>query len=144
MLRGCLFSLCLILGATAQAAEDRPPNVVIIYTDDQGTRDTHAYGAEDLVTPAMDRLAAEGIRGANALGLLEHPAQVRDRGPDIPAHEDLGDLHAASGQGIGTGSERRCMRPDAPFFSYQLRSAWPAALRDNGSRSNRSQISRDN
>jgi arylsulfatase A-like enzyme len=62
MLRGFLFSLCLILGATAQAADDRPPNVVIIYTDDQGTRDTHAYGAEDLVTPAMDRLAAEGIR----------------------------------------------------------------------------------
>jgi arylsulfatase A-like enzyme len=44
------------------SAEARQPNVVIIYTDDQGSVDMGAYGADDLKTPAMDRLASEGIR----------------------------------------------------------------------------------
>ncbi len=34
------------------------PNVVILLTDDQGTLDAHCYGAEDLQTPNIDRLAA--------------------------------------------------------------------------------------
>ena len=38
------------------------PNVIIIYTDDQGTVDAGCYGAEDLITPNIDRLAAEGVR----------------------------------------------------------------------------------
>jgi len=38
------------------------PNVIVILTDDQGSVDMGAYGARDLVTPHMDRLAAGGIR----------------------------------------------------------------------------------
>ena len=38
------------------------PNVVIIYTDDQGTLDAHCYGSEDLITPNIDRLAETGVR----------------------------------------------------------------------------------
>ena len=38
----------------AIGAEARKPNVVVIYTDDQGSIDVNAYGAKDLVTPAMD------------------------------------------------------------------------------------------
>lgn len=38
------------------------PNVIIIYTDDQGTLDMNCYGAKDLNTPHMDKLASEGIR----------------------------------------------------------------------------------
>lgn len=41
---------------------DDKPNVIIIYTDDQGTIDLNIYGAKDLVTPNMDRIAREGIR----------------------------------------------------------------------------------
>ncbi len=41
---------------------DRPPNVIIIYTDDQGTIDANCYGAEDLYTPNMDLLAKTGVR----------------------------------------------------------------------------------
>lgn len=47
-------------GATAGA--QRKPNVIIIYTDDQGSVDLNSYGAEDLVTPNMDRLAETGVR----------------------------------------------------------------------------------
>lgn len=43
-------------------AADQPPNVVIIYTDDQGSFDLNCYGSTDLHTPHLDRLAAEGVR----------------------------------------------------------------------------------
>jgi len=42
------------------------PNVIIFYTDDQGTLDTGAYGSKDLYTPNMDILAAEGVRFTQA------------------------------------------------------------------------------
>lgn len=38
------------------------PNVIIIYTDDQGTIDANCFGAKDLYTPNMDRLAETGIK----------------------------------------------------------------------------------
>ncbi len=38
------------------------PNVIIIYTDDQGTMDMNSYGATDLVTPNMDRIVNSGIK----------------------------------------------------------------------------------
>lgn len=53
-----LGGILLIQGALA---EDKP-NVIIIYTDDQGTLDLNCYGASDLLTPNIDALAAEGVR----------------------------------------------------------------------------------
>ncbi|MFP6904426.1 MAG: sulfatase, partial [Verrucomicrobiota bacterium] len=41
-------------------AVDRP-NVIILYTDDQGTLDARCYGASHLYTPNIDALAASGI-----------------------------------------------------------------------------------
>jgi len=38
------------------------PNVVLILTDDQGSVDVNCYGAEDLHTPNLDRLASRGVR----------------------------------------------------------------------------------
>lgn len=38
------------------------PNVIIIYTDDQGTLDLGIYGAKDLQTPNIDKLAKNGVR----------------------------------------------------------------------------------
>ena len=40
----------------------RRPNVLLIFTDDQGAIDVNCYGAKDLITPNMDRLAKEGTR----------------------------------------------------------------------------------
>ena len=42
------------------------PNVIIIYADDLGYGDLSCYGAEDIHTPSIDRLAEEGIRFQNA------------------------------------------------------------------------------
>jgi len=47
-----------ILGQRAK----RRPNVLLIFTDDQGAIDVNCYGAKDLITPNMDRLAKEGTR----------------------------------------------------------------------------------
>jgi arylsulfatase A-like enzyme len=40
----------------------RPPNIVIIFTDDQGYGDVGCYGAKGLTTPHLDRMAREGVR----------------------------------------------------------------------------------
>ena len=47
---------------TSQAADVRPPNVVLIYADDLGYADVGPYGARGIRTPNLDRLAVEGIR----------------------------------------------------------------------------------
>jgi arylsulfatase len=39
-----------------------PPNVVLIFADDQGYGDVGVYGARGFTTPHLDRLAAEGMR----------------------------------------------------------------------------------
>ncbi|TDI45016.1 MAG: arylsulfatase [Acidobacteria bacterium] len=45
----------------------RPPNIVIIFTDDQGYADVGVYGAVGFETPHLDQMAAEGIRFTNFL-----------------------------------------------------------------------------
>lgn len=48
---------------SAALAQARPkPNVVIIFTDDQGYQDLGCYGSPLIHTPAIDRMAKEGIR----------------------------------------------------------------------------------
>ncbi|MEZ5197018.1 MAG: sulfatase-like hydrolase/transferase [Bacteroidales bacterium] len=43
---------------------DKPklPNIIIIFTDDQGYADLGCYGAQDFETPNIDKLAKEGMR----------------------------------------------------------------------------------
>ena len=47
---------------SAQDDERRPPNVVIVFTDDQGWGDLSCYGSTDIPTPNIDQLAAEGMK----------------------------------------------------------------------------------
>ncbi len=44
------------------AADQTRPNVVIIYADDLGYGDLGCFGATDIATPQIDRLAREGIK----------------------------------------------------------------------------------
>ena len=46
----------------AQSVRETHPNVVLIITDDLGWADLGSYGATDILTPNLDRLASEGLR----------------------------------------------------------------------------------
>lgn len=60
-LAGFLAAGAIFTGSEAKEAS-RPPNVVLIFSDDQGTLDLNCYGSKDLHTPNLDRLAREGVR----------------------------------------------------------------------------------
>ncbi len=52
----------VLLAAAHVFADARPPNVVIIFTDDQGYADVGVFGAKGFQTPNLDRMAREGRR----------------------------------------------------------------------------------
>ena len=59
---GVLLAACELLPKTPPRPADDRPNVVVIYTDDQGWADIGTQGAVGFETPNLDRLAAEGTR----------------------------------------------------------------------------------
>lgn len=54
--------LVALLLATSLAAQAPKPNVVLIIMDDIGYGDLGSYGATDIKTPSLDRLARQGVR----------------------------------------------------------------------------------
>lgn len=65
--RPAVLALALLAPLACRAAPDepaaaRPPNVVVVFTDDQGWADVGVQGAEGFATPHLDRLAREGAR----------------------------------------------------------------------------------
>jgi arylsulfatase A-like enzyme len=60
--RKITISAALILISSLQVLASKKPNIIIILTDDQGSIDAGCYGAKDLETPNIDRIAKRGIR----------------------------------------------------------------------------------
>ena len=54
-----LATVCVMSAGRGLTAER--PNILLIYTDDQGTLDAGCYGSRDLFTPNIDGLAAYRI-----------------------------------------------------------------------------------
>ena len=84
------------LAGVSAFGQERMPNVVVIYADDLGFGDLECFGAKNVSTPAVNRLAAEGTRFTNAhaaaatstpsrYGLLTGRYAWRDPGTDVAA-----------------------------------------------------------
>ena len=99
-----MFSIVVatLLGASAaQAADERPPNFVIIFTDDQGYADVGCFGSPDIRTPRLDAMAAKGMRftdfyaqpicGPSRAALMTgcYPLRVAERGNIKQVHPIL-------------------------------------------------------
>jgi arylsulfatase A-like enzyme len=68
-IRVIIFSALLLSLSCGQKLTDGerggPPNIVVIFTDDQGYGDLACYGARNIKTPNLDKMAAEGVRFTN-------------------------------------------------------------------------------
>ncbi len=64
-MRIVLLLLAFLLAGCSMDPVEQPPNIVIIFTDDQGYADVGVYGAEGFTTPHLDKLASEGVRLTN-------------------------------------------------------------------------------
>lgn len=62
----CSFVSCTSSSQIREKDADKSlPNIVIIFTDDQGYEDVGVFGAEKIQTPNLDRMAAEGVQFTN-------------------------------------------------------------------------------
>ncbi len=83
------------------AAADRPPNFIVIFTDDQGYQDVGCFGSPDIRTPRLDAMAAQGMKftsfyaqpvcGPSRAALMTgcYPMRVAERGNTKQVHPIL-------------------------------------------------------
>lgn len=91
------FLLFFLITHLAVASAADKPNILIIFTDDQGYADLACYGNQKTKTPRLDQLAKEGTRftsfyaqtvcGPSRSALLTGRQPIRSKGWGMPASE---------------------------------------------------------
>lgn len=89
------------VGRASPNDSDRPPNFVVIFTDDQGYQDVGCYGSPDIRTPRLDAMARAGMKftdfyaqpicGPSRAALMTgcYPLRVAERGTIKQVHPIL-------------------------------------------------------
>jgi arylsulfatase A-like enzyme len=73
--------------AAQTSGADRPPNILLIVSDDQGWPDLGCIGSKPIQTPHLDRLAKEGVRLTNYY--VTWPACTPSRGSILTGRHPL-------------------------------------------------------
>jgi arylsulfatase A-like enzyme len=123
-----LFAFCapfaglLALSPAARAADAKPPapakpNILLIYTDDVGYGDVGCYEGCKVKTPAIDRLAAEGLRftDAHCPAATCTPSRFSMLTGTYPFRQ--------RGTGIASGDAALIIHTDAPTLPKLLKQA---------------------
>ena len=65
---GFLFAAILVCSTLLQAQKSstKPPNIIVIFSDDHTQQTISAYGKSLMQTPNIDRIAKEGMIAKNA------------------------------------------------------------------------------
>ena len=143
-----LFIFFTLLISSSKSFSDHRPNVVIIFTDDQGYGDLACYGSKKNKTPRLDQLASEGIMftsfysqtvcGPSRSALLTGRHPIRSGGWSMPASEiTFSELMRDSGYqtaciGKWDVSNRKSIKermPNAKGFDYYF---GPLGANDDG------------
>lgn len=115
-----LLTAYLILGTCAAAAA--PPNIVLIFSDDQGYNDVGCYGSE-IPTPNIDSIATDGLRftswySASSICTPSRYGLLTGRNPARSRDQLLSALMFLSEQDASRG-----LRPDETTVGEKLRGA---------------------
>jgi arylsulfatase len=88
-------------GDATRQIENQRPNLVVIFTDDQGYQDVGCFGSPDIRTPRLDAMASEGMKftsfyaqpvcGPSRAALMTgcYPLRVAERGNTKQVHPIL-------------------------------------------------------
>ncbi len=60
-MKSLLVLFCLVTSTVLAGAQTNHPNIIFILSDDLGYADIGPYGQKDILTPNLDKLAAEGM-----------------------------------------------------------------------------------
>jgi arylsulfatase A-like enzyme len=104
--------------APDEAAVASGPNLLLIMADDLGFADIGAFGGSGSMTPALDALAAEGVRLTQAYSAAPvcSPTRVALMTGRYPAREEVGLHEPLTTQPIG-------LAPELPTLSRRLKEA---------------------
>lgn len=122
--------LCVGIASAAPAAAAQRPNILFVYLDDFGWRDTGFMGSDFYETPHLDRLAAEGMIFTDAYSAAANCAPARAcllSGQYTPRHE----IYNVGTRARGQAKHRRLLHipgtdvlnPEITTWAQRLRSA---------------------
>ena len=112
--------LFVALSSAFLFAESERPNIVLIFTDDQGVNDVGCYGSE-IPTPNIDRLASEGMKfsqwySASAICTPSRFGLLTGRNPSRSKHQLLSALMFMADEHKSAG-----IQPDETTIATRLK-----------------------